>query len=80
MVENSRPEETQLNRQAEDEEMESSDRQYKEHPLQHFLTLACNLMIVNVLTALCALPVFTAGASFSAMSGALVRLTEGDDS
>ena len=70
MEENSRPEETQLNRQAEEGETESSDRQYKEHPLQHILTLACNLMIVNVLTALCALPVFTAGASFSAMSGA----------
>ena len=80
MEENSRPEETQLNRQAEEGETESSDRQYKEHLLQHILTLACNLMIVNVLTALCALPVFTAGASFSAMSGALVRLTEGDDS
>ena len=51
-----------------------------DHPFNLFLLLLANLMLVNILTLLLCIPVFTAGASFTAMSDVLMRIAEGDDS
>ena len=44
------------------------------------LTLAANLMLVNILTLLLCLPILTAGAAVTAMADVLLRISEGDDS
>ncbi|MBP3912971.1 MAG: YesL family protein [Lachnospiraceae bacterium] len=45
-----------------------------------FLTLLANLMIVNLLTLFLMIPVFTAGAAFTAMASVLMAQCEGEDS
>lgn len=44
-----------------------------------FLTLLCNLMYINLLFIIFSLPLFTMGASFSAMYSTLFKMLHGDD-
>lgn len=48
-------------------------------PLTKFLTKAANLMILNVLTLVCCVPVFTAGAAITAMHYVLLRMARDED-
>ena len=48
-------------------------------PLTRFLTKAANLMILNVLTLVCCVPVFTAGAAITAMHYVLLRMVRDED-
>lgn len=45
-----------------------------DNPVMAFLSKAADLMILNLLTLVCSIPIFTIGASFSAMHYALLRL------
>lgn len=45
-----------------------------DNPVMVFLSKAADLMILNLLTLVCSIPIFTIGASFSAMHYALLRL------
>ena len=49
-------------------------------PVMRFLTKTADLIILNVLTMLCCLPVITAGASFAAMHYVLLQLVRGEES
>ena len=50
-----------------------------ESPFMRVLTVAADLIIVNILTLVCSLPVVTLGASLTAMSDALGRLVRGEE-
>lgn len=45
-----------------------------DNPVMVFLSKVADLMILNLLTLVCSVPIFTIGASFSAMHYALLRL------
>ena len=48
-------------------------------PFMRFLSVLADLMILNVLTILCCLPIVTAGASFSAMHYVLIRIVRNEE-
>ncbi|MCR5295128.1 MAG: YesL family protein [Lachnospiraceae bacterium] len=48
-------------------------------PLMKFLGVVADLMILNMLTVLCCLPIVTAGASFTAMHYVLQKLVRGEE-
>lgn len=48
-------------------------------PLMQFLTKLANLMILNLLTILCCIPIFTAGAAITALYYVTIKMARGDD-
>ena len=50
-----------------------------ESPFMQILSVTADLIIVNLLTVLCSLPVVTLGASLTAMNDALGRLVRGEE-
>lgn len=50
-----------------------------ENRVMRFLGFMCELMILNLLTMLCCLPVITAGASLTAMHSVLLSLVRGEN-
>ena len=51
-----------------------------DNPLMRALGAICDLLVLNLLTALCALPVVTLGASFAALYDVLLRIVRREDS
>lgn len=51
-----------------------------ENPLMRALGAICDLLVFNILTAVCCLPVVTAGAALTALSGQMLRYIRGEDS
>ena len=50
-----------------------------ENPVMQALGVACDLLVYNILTALCCLPVVTAGAALTALSDVSLRAVRGDE-
>lgn len=50
-----------------------------EGPLMRALSNIVTLLVLNLLTAFCSLPIFTAGAAFSAMHYMIMKMMDGDD-
>ncbi len=48
-------------------------------PLMVFLTKVANLMILNILTIICCIPVVTAGAAITALYYVTIKMARGDD-
>lgn len=48
-------------------------------PIMVFLTKVANLMILNILTIVCCIPVFTAGAAITALYFVTIKMARGDD-
>ena len=51
-----------------------------DNPLMRALGAICDLLVLNLLTVLCALPVVTLGASFAALYDVLLRIVRREDS
>lgn len=51
-----------------------------ENPLMRALGAICDLLVFNILTAICCLPVVTAGAALTALNGQMLRYIRGEDS
>jgi len=50
-----------------------------ENPVMRALGAICDLLVLNLLTILCALPVVTAGAALTALFDVLLRIVRGED-
>ena len=50
-----------------------------ENPLMRALATICDLLVLNVLTALCCLPVVTAGAALTALADVSLRIVRSED-
>ena len=50
-----------------------------DNPLMRALSVAADLLVLNLLVMLCCLPVFTAGAGFTAMNLVLLRQVRGEE-
>lgn len=48
-------------------------------PVMVFLSKVANLMILNVLTIICCIPIFTAGAAITALYYVTIKMARGDD-
>ena len=48
-------------------------------PVMVFLSKGANLMILNVLTIICCIPIFTAGAAITALYYVTIKMARGDD-
>ena len=48
-------------------------------PLMRFLAKVADLMIVNLLVLICSLPIFTIGASLTAMQNIFYRILHNED-
>lgn len=48
-------------------------------PLMRFLTVVTNLIILNVLFMICSIPIFTLGASLTALNQVVLQMIRGDD-
>ena len=48
-------------------------------PIMQFLNRVADLMILNIITLICCIPVITAGASITAMHYVLLKMVRGDD-
>ena len=48
-------------------------------PVMVFLSKVANLMILNVLTIICCIPIFTAGAAITALYYVTIQMARGDD-
>ena len=51
-----------------------------ENPVMRALSALADLMILNLLTLLCCLPVVTMGAALTALNSAVIKLVQGEDS
>ena len=51
-----------------------------DNPLMRFLSRTADIMAINVLTLVCCLPIFTAGAALTAMYDVELRLARGEES
>ena len=47
-------------------------------PVMVFLSKVANLMILNVLTIICCIPIFTAGAAITALYYVTIKMARGD--
>ena len=50
-----------------------------DNPFMRALSVAADLIVLNVLTLLCSLPVVTAGAAFTAMNDLLIHMVRGEE-
>ena len=50
-----------------------------ENPLMRALGAICDLLVLNLLTVLCSLPIVTAGAALSALDDVALRIVRGED-
>lgn len=48
-------------------------------PVMRALSAAADLLVINLLTFLCSLPVFTMGAAFTAMNDVCIRIVHGEE-
>lgn len=48
-------------------------------PLMTFLTKVANLMILNILTIICCIPIVTAGSAITALYYVTIKMARGDD-
>ena len=49
-------------------------------PIMRFLSRVCDLIILNLLTIVCCIPVFTAGASITALFSVTLKMVKGEES
>ena len=50
-----------------------------DNPFMRTLSTMADLLVLNLLTLVCALPILTAGAAFTALNDACIRLVRGED-
>ena len=50
-----------------------------DNPVMQALSVAADLLILNILTLICSLPVITTGPAFTAMNDICLRITRGED-
>ena len=50
-----------------------------ENPFMQAMGTACNLLVLNLLTLVCCLPVFTAGAAFTALNDVMLHIVRQED-
>ena len=51
-----------------------------EHPVMRTLSVIADLIVLNLLTIVCCLPVVTAGASLTALNAAVIKILRGEES
>ena len=49
-------------------------------PIMRFLSRVCDLIILNLLTIVCCIPIFTAGASITALFSVTLKMVKGEES
>ena len=49
-------------------------------PIMRFLSRVCDLIILNLLIIVCCIPVFTAGASITALFSVTLKMVKGEES
>lgn len=49
------------------------------NPLMQLLSMAANLLMLNLLTLLCSLPIVTAGAAYAALNDLCIHIVRGED-